>query len=751
MQESMISRTSPSVARIFAVIVIYKLRPFESSTLQTLLNAARQTSLVGLELGILVWDNTPGGQYPGEIPPGVQYESRPENPGLACAYNQALEIANAEGYDWLLTLDQDSVLPLNFLVRIAELARKFRSTPTVAAIVPQVKGDGRNLSPFYFAGGIVPRWFPFGFTGIPQRATYALNSAATLRVAAVREIGGYDPMYPLDVSDINLFHRLHRSGKGIFVAGDLLISHDFSLLKKHRRMSIERYHALLLDECAFWDLNMGPLARLERMIRLAGRTCRDLATPEERAFRNLTLVELKRRLLTPRAQRIVAWKDWATARYTSSAQAADPQSLCLRENPIDDTPCDCSMRPNESEIQPKSDGETPLRGNADKARIVVSGVSLTEMGPLAVFKDALESLASHYSEEYKITALVHRRSLLDIPNVTYLEFPDVKSSWFKRLRFEYWTSKAISHRIQPQLWLSMDNMTPNVSAEIQAVYCHNPSPFYAFRFRDLWLDWKFGLFTLFYRYLYAVNIERNDHVIVQQDWIRRSFERLYHIKNVIVAHPTVHVPTSRAGPAQGKPEMAYRFFYPAFPRPFKNAEVALEAAELLEKSGFYDFELWLTFDTSVNRYASEIGQRFAHVQSVRWLGLLPRQQVFALYEKADCLLFPSKLETWGLPITEFKATGKPILGADLPYAHETVGNYEQAVFFDPGKADELAAIMEAAARGKPVFSAVTAKAISSPFATDWTELWSLLLPQDSSTAESRATAPRDLHLATTRR
>ena len=177
----------------------------------------------------------------------------------------------------------------------------------------------------------------------------------------------------------------------------------------------------------------------------------------------------------------------------------------------------------------------------------------------------------------------------------------------------------------------------------------------------------------------------------------------------------------------------YRFFYPAFPRTFKNAEVALEAAGILERSGHHDFELWLTFDADVNRYASKMAKRFAHVRSVRWLGLLPRQRVFELYKQADCLLFPSKLETWGLPITEFKTTKKPILAANLPYAHETVGSYERVAFFDPNRPGELASLMKAALlQGKSAFSAVVAETISPPFATNWTELWSLLLPPQAS-------------------
>jgi GT2 family glycosyltransferase len=338
MRDSKINRSPQLAIRLFAVIVTYKMRPYESSSLQTLLDAVGRASLEGLDLGILVWDNTPGGQDPGEIPQGVRYEAAPENPGLARAYNRALEIAYVEGYDWLLTLDQDSVLPANFLVRIVNLARQLQSTPTIGAIVPQVTGDGRNLSPFQFVLGFVPRWFRYGSAGIPQRATYALNSAATLRVTALREIGGYDPMFPLDVSDINLFHRLYRSGKRVYLAGDLLISHDFSLLKKHGRMSLERYRALLLDECAFWDMNMNALARGERMIRLAGRACKDFLVPENSAFRRLTLAELKRRLLTPRPRRIATWKIWATARCALSSQAADARSLLRQETPACETP-----------------------------------------------------------------------------------------------------------------------------------------------------------------------------------------------------------------------------------------------------------------------------------------------------------------------------------------------------------------------------------------------------------------------------
>jgi GT2 family glycosyltransferase len=271
------------VVRVCAVIVLYNIKASDSPSLQTLLAAAEDVSSSEIKLQILVQDNTPGGQNIGAIPSTIRYETAPENPGLADAYNRALEFAQANNYEWLLTLDQDTTLP-------REMVDK-----------------GRNLSPFRFAAGFMPRWFAFGFVGTPARATYALNSAAVLRVASLAEIGGYDYRFPLDISDINLFHRLHAEGKRVFVCGDILVSHSFSLLNKDKRMSMDRYRKMLEDECAFWDLYMGPFARLERFVRLVGRVGKDYFFTDDPAFRRATLLELKRRLMTRRRQRIAEW------------------------------------------------------------------------------------------------------------------------------------------------------------------------------------------------------------------------------------------------------------------------------------------------------------------------------------------------------------------------------------------------------------------------------------------------------------
>jgi glycosyltransferase involved in cell wall biosynthesis len=371
--------------------------------------------------------------------------------------------------------------------------------------------------------------------------------------------------------------------------------------------------------------------------------------------------------------------------------------------------------------------ERDQTGTNVKPRIVLSGVNLTEMGPLAVFRDALDSVAAEHGKYYEIIALVHRRDLFDTQDVTYLEFPNVKSSWLRRLHFEYRYLKGLSLQLRPVVWLSMHDMTPNVSAEIRSVYCHNPSPFYRFHLSEAVLDWKFGLFTVFYSLLYRINIHANDFVIVQQDWIRKQFSRRYDVHNIVVAHPAVQIPDVSQVCEPREPGAPYRFFYPAFPRTFKNPEVCLEASRILERRGFRRFEVWLTFDATVNRHAAAIVKKFSDVVAVHWLGVLPRNRVFQLYREADCLLFPSKLETWGMPITEFRFLSKPILAADLPYAHETAAGYRQVAFFNPDDPEQLAELMEQAATGQPVFEVAPEVVIDNPFVRNWSELWALLL------------------------
>ena len=91
-------------------------------------------------------------------------------------------------------------------------------------------------------------------------------------------------------------------------------------------------------------------------------------------------------------------------------------------------------------------------------------------------------------------------------------------------------------------------------------------------------------------------------------------------------------------------------------------------------------------------------------------------------------VFPSKVETWGLPVSEFMATGKPMLLADLPYAHETAAGSMQTAFFKLSDPVQLMNLMKRLCEDD--FTFLTSIGTSDKrfsFASSWRELFDSIL------------------------
>ncbi|MES2445768.1 MAG: glycosyltransferase family 1 protein [Bacteroidota bacterium] len=364
-----------------------------------------------------------------------------------------------------------------------------------------------------------------------------------------------------------------------------------------------------------------------------------------------------------------------------------------------------------------------------KKVIVISGANLFSGGTLSIMQNCLKYLDACLASDYRIIALINNAvDFKEIKNIELIEISAMRKSYFHRLYYEYFDYKSLSRELNPYLWFSLNDMSSNIKATKRAVYCHNPSPFRKLHFKDIFDQPQLFFFTLFYKYLYKINIHKNNYVIVQQNWIKKKFVKFYGLKpeKIVVARPletsenTVQSISARIADAI--------FFYPAVPRPFKNFEVIIKAVKILTRKKCNNFKVVLTFDGMENNYAKRMIALADGVAGIEFTGLLSRNEVDDYYALASCLLFPSKLETWGLPITEFKAFDKSIFLADLPYAKETLGKYEKAVFFDPDDAHHLADLMFKTIQAQPIDYAITTETeYVHPCTTNWQQLFDLLL------------------------
>lgn len=365
-----------------------------------------------------------------------------------------------------------------------------------------------------------------------------------------------------------------------------------------------------------------------------------------------------------------------------------------------------------------------------KKTIVVSAVSLRKGGTLTILRNCLEYLSTlAQTGECRIVALVHKKELAFYPGIEYIEMPDIIKSWSRRLWCEYVAMHDISRQLSPvYLWLSLHDTTPNVLAERQAVYCQTSFPFLKWKMQDLFFDYKIVLFSLFTRFAYRIHIKRNDKLVVQAEWLRKGFARMFELpeSKFVVAPPTSARQKTPAGSA--KESVCKSFLFASTPDCHKNFETVCRAAKLLEKEvGTGKFKVTLTLSGAENRYARWLYKRWGNVRSIDFAGFMSKERLYGTYAQTDCLIFPSRVETWGLPISEFAAYGKPMLLADLPYAHETAAGSRQTAFFHPEKPEELKEQMKRLLKGDTSFlQVIPENGIPQPVARTWEELFRLL-------------------------
>lgn len=315
-----------SEVRILAVIVLYKQRANQSTAFQSLQLAINSLSDTHADIKILLYDNTPNPDAPAGLPQKVIYEAAERNDGIAGAYNFALRQAVREGFTWMLTLDQDTQLPPEFLVRMHPMAERLSDVHEVGAIVPHLAHAGRQLSPVRIRPWGV-EYLPRESAGFVRGEIHAFNSGSLFRVRALRQIGGFDPYFWLDYQDANIFRQLHQCGRRVYIAENLQVEHDLSLLSAGESMGVERFRNFLQAESAYCDLYRGHIGRAFLTFRLMGRLWRQRRNGADPAMRRLTREALLRRIFRARKHRIQEWRGEMRQRMLDAAPGIDDVEL----------------------------------------------------------------------------------------------------------------------------------------------------------------------------------------------------------------------------------------------------------------------------------------------------------------------------------------------------------------------------------------------------------------------------------------
>ncbi|HEX6495144.1 MAG TPA: hypothetical protein VF018_06660 [Acidobacteriaceae bacterium] len=302
-------------SKILVVMVRYRTLLQDSETMQTLSASLAEDAELGRNFPILVWDNSPVGQSVAELPIPIEYRHSGENAGVSGAYNYAMELAEQRGIPWLLLLDQDTRLPGGFLAAMGAHASRLEPDERIAAVAPTVLMRDLPVSP-----KIVSRWGGAkdpspGFQGPVFKELIIMNSGMLLRVSALRRIGGYSMDFWLDFSDRYVCHRLAELKYGAWVAGELRLEHDVSIMAGEGATSMARYENLMGAQDAYFSQCKSLLRNAVFCQRLLRNALRERKVRPERS--RLLFWHLLRRFTVPKRRRLEEWRRRVSAQRSA--------------------------------------------------------------------------------------------------------------------------------------------------------------------------------------------------------------------------------------------------------------------------------------------------------------------------------------------------------------------------------------------------------------------------------------------------
>lgn len=149
--------------------------------------------------------------------PQIEYLQAGSNGGYAGGNNRGIEWALARGSDFVMLLNDDTVIEPDCVDRLVRAAQETAAAVTVPLIVYH---DEPNL--VWYAGGTVSRVRGIGVHTLENKPvdptqtrgpiTFACGCCALIRADVLRELGGFDESYFMYAEDLELSVRLTAAG-----------------------------------------------------------------------------------------------------------------------------------------------------------------------------------------------------------------------------------------------------------------------------------------------------------------------------------------------------------------------------------------------------------------------------------------------------------------------------------------------------------------------------------------------------------
>lgn len=300
-------------------------------------------------------------------------------------------------------------------------------------------------------------------------------------------------------------------------------------------------------------------------------------------------------------------------------------------------------------------------------KIVVNDIAASCGGAMTILKQFYEYVKQNDSKNEWIF-LLGDSYLEETERIKIHSFPDVKKSRIKKILFDCFCGKRVVNSLAPDVVVSLQNIITFGVKKPQILYVHQSIPFqkekkFSFLKKE---EHSLAVIQHIIGFFIKASVKRADKVFVQTKWMQKAVADRCGKKaeDILLAFPTIESFEPNASKYDNT-----RFFYPTSNQLYKNNDVIVKACDELNAMGINDFTIDLTLPEGT----------IAH-KNIRCVGYLSREQMVEEYQSST-LLFPSYIETVGLPLLEAKSCHTMILASDTDFSHECLDGYPHVQFF----------------------------------------------------------------------
>lgn len=315
--------------------------------------------------------------------------------------------------------------------------------------------------------------------------------------------------------------------------------------------------------------------------------------------------------------------------------------------------------------------------------IAISATSLIGGGGLTILNQFIE-----YSDSQHDYYLFINDEIKNVREKENFHVTRVKrQSSFQRIIWDWKGLRATlkAKDIDPDAVVSLQNTSVYFPNKPKIVYLHQGISL---------SDMKWSFFSkrerglAFYKYVYPFFIllhnDKHTRFVVQTNWMKEALVNKFSLRNeaTYVLKPEVNLSVKNGHePKDERIKHRVSLFYPATPEPFKDHEVVLRALhELMQHHDISQIGFYLTMAKGESPYLDSLIDALGLASNVVYLGKLSFSDVQKFYIQTSAMVYPSKIESFGLPLLEAASNGQPIISADTSFSREILERYEGVTF-----------------------------------------------------------------------